>query len=77
MEEHIYFLCVKTRMEFKKAVAYGGIVRNSLFESSNNDGERYNYNEFFESSEFDPSTIDGDIVRLSVSVSDLYSVLEF
>lgn len=57
----------------KKPIAYGGIIKGSLYEPSNNPNETYNAREFFS----DTTEIrDADAVQLSVSVKKLYSVLE-
>lgn len=60
----------------KKPIAYGGIIRGSLFETSNNSGEKYCYDEFFKSTEIDVESLETDIVSSPVSVKELYSVLE-
>lgn len=63
-------------MKQKKAVSYGGIIRNSLFETSNNSGEKYSYDEFFKSTEIDVESLETDIVSFPVSVRELYAALK-
>ena len=63
-------------MEAKKAVSYGGIIRNSLHESACRPGEKFNYDEFFPSDKIDIESLETDIIVLPISVKELYSCLK-
>lgn len=62
-------------METLKLNSYGGITRNSLFETSNNPGETQNLEYILTPNEIKTDITLGDMVDISMSVKELYAAL--